>query len=391
MRKRAGLSAAGSSQRSDWRVQGRVSLGALLGVTAGLALLAAPPAKADAPTCQEPPMASPALQDQFKDVAPGVPYQAGVPPVTDKDRPQGAAAILRLLEDQTGFIRGEGRNETLHAINRLNYSGCGEVVENGHTYEATKYYYGISLHQDAAREDIQTDDKTRLIRVVRGSEAWDESTPGVGSHSADKLAKERALQLGRTPFGIVNAIADLKPDQIKIHDTGSGVVTLQLPVDGVPTHEGRADRNYRPATVTQRVDHHMVVDEFTDYHDLNQYGLMIPRHIVETIDGHPHLSLHIIQSGLATYEVFPAPSFEAAFRPPAQFDNTDSRRARLASCRRFVRPWGDADGRWPSGSEWLLGSATREFWEIDSVWGRPCSRRRHRAELSGTTRHFLQL
>ncbi len=265
-------------------------------------------------------MASKVLENQFKDVAPGVPYQAGVPPVSDKDRPKGNAAILRMVEDQVGMIRGAGPAETLHAINRLNYSGCGEIVEDGHTYEVTKYVYGVSLHEDAAREDIQAEGNVHLIRVVRSNEAWDESTPGVGTHSADKLAKQRQLQLARTPFGIVDAITNLKATQIKIHDTGSGAVTLQLPVDGVST-KVVLDRNYRPATVTQRVDHHLIVDQFSDYHDLNQYGLMIPRHIVETMDGHPHLALHIIKSMLAEYEAFPAPAFEAAFPPPAQSDN----------------------------------------------------------------------
>jgi len=320
MRKRERLNAGGYSLRRYGRVHRRVSLGALLGITAALALMEAPPVKAEAPTCKEPPMASPVLQDQFKDVAPGVPYQAGVPPVKDGERPKGEAAILRLIEDQVGFIRGDGPAENLHTINRLDYSGCGEIVEGGHTYDATKYIYGVSLHESAAREDITAEDKVHLIRVVRGNEAWDESSPGVGTHSADKLARQRELQLGRTPFGIVNAIVDLNPDQIKIHDTGSGPVTLQLPVDGVAT-KVVLDRNYRPETVTQRVDHHLIVDQFTDYHDLNQYGLMIPRHIVETIDGHPHLMLHIIRSGLATYEVFPAPAFEAQFPPPAQADN----------------------------------------------------------------------
>jgi len=321
MRKRVRLSGeiwpGGSSQRGHWRARGRVALGAALGITAGLALLEAPPVKAAAPSCHEPPMASKVLQNQFKDVAPGVPYQAGVPPV--KERPHGAASILRTVEDQMGFIRGAGPAETLHAINRLSYSGCGEIVENGHTYEVTKYTYGVSLHEKAARENIEAG-KVHLIRVVRGNEAWDESTPGVGTHSADRLAKQRQLQLGRTPFGILYAITNLKPAQIKVHDPGHGAVTLQLPVDGVST-KVVLDRNYRPATVTQRVDHRLIVDQYSDYHDLNQYGLMIPRHIVETISGHPHVALHIIQSGLSNYEVFPAPAFEAAFPPPAQSDN----------------------------------------------------------------------
>ena len=331
MRKRMGLSGGiwleGSSQRGYARARGRVAWGALLGITAGLALQQAPPVQAATPaampTCEEPPLPSKVLQQQFKDVAPGVPYQAGVPPITDENRPKGDAAILRTIEDQMGFIRGAGAAETLHAINRMRYGGCGQIVEGGHTYEVTQYTYGISLHQDAAREDIEgegPDGKVRLIRVVRGNEAWDESTPGVGTHSADKLAKQRQLQLGRTPFGIVNTITNLDPRQIRIRDNSHGAVTLQLPVDGVTT-EVVLDRNYRPAMVTQRVDHHRIVDQYSDYHDINQYGVMIPRHIVETIDGHPHLTLHIVQSEMSDYEVFPAPSFEAPFPPPAQSDN----------------------------------------------------------------------
>jgi hypothetical protein len=327
MRKRVRLS--GGIGRSGWfRARERVALGAVLGITAGLALVQAPPVKAAAPsdkvampTCQEPPMASKVLQEQFKDVAPGVPYQAGVPPV--KERPKGKDAILRMVEDQMGFIRGAGPAETLHAINRLRYSGCGQIVEDGHTYGVTQYIYGMSLHQDAARENFEgqgPDGKVHMIRVVRGNEAWDESAPGVGTHSADRLAKQRAMQLARTPFGIVNTIVNIDAKRIRVRDTGHGPVTLQLPLNGVST-KVVLDRNYRPATVTQRFDHHLIVDHYSDYHDLNQYGLMIPRHIEETIDGHPHMMLHIIRSELADYEVFPAPSFEKPFPPPAQSDN----------------------------------------------------------------------
>ncbi|HWG77716.1 MAG TPA: hypothetical protein VN660_13120 [Steroidobacteraceae bacterium] len=327
------------SQRGDSRARGRVALVAVLGITAGFALLEAPPVRAAAPTCEEPPLPSPVLQKQFADIAPGVPYQAGVPPVKDGERPKGDAAILRLVEDQMGFIRGDGRSETLHAINRMNFSGCGEVVEDGHTYEVTHYSYGMGLHDNAAREEIEGEGpggKVHLIRVVRGNEAWDESTPGVGTHSADKLVRQRQLQLGRMPFGILNTIVNLTakwpalwgapppalantyaPQRIKIHDSGHGPVTLELPVDGV-SMKVVLDRNYRPATVTQRVDHHLIVDKYSDYHDVNQYGVMIPRHIVETIDGHPHLSLHIVHSEMSDYEVFPAPSFEAPFPPPLQ-------------------------------------------------------------------------
>lgn len=308
------------SPRGCWCAGRRAALVAALGITAASGMMDSRWAAAAAPTCEEPPMASKVLQDQFKDVAPGVPYQAGVPPLNE--RPKGKASILRAVEDQTGFIRGTGPAETLHAINRLRYSGCGEIVENGHIYEVTNYIYGVSLHEDAAREDIEAEGNVHLIRVVRGNEAWDESAPGVGTHSADKMARQRLLQLRRTPYGIVSAITDLNPSLIKIHDTGSGAVTLQLVLDGIAT-KVVLDQNYRPATVTQRVDHHLIVDQYSDYHDLNQYGLMIPRHIEETIDGHPHEALHIIRSAMADYEVFPAPAFEAPLAPEAQSDNVE--------------------------------------------------------------------
>ena len=349
---------SGASRRGDG-LRGRLTWVAVLGITTALALLDAPPVKAAAPTCQEPPLPSKVLQDQFKDVAPGVPYQAGVPPVKDGERPKGKAAILRLVEDQMGFIRGPGAGETLHAINRLRYGGCGEIAEDGRTYEVTQYTYGMSLQQDAAREDIQAEGNVHLIRVVRDRDAWDESTPGVATQSADKLAKQRLLQLGRTPFGILNAIVNLNPDQIRVHDPGRGAVTLQLPVDGVST-KVVLDRNYRPATVTQRVNHHVIVDQFSDYHDLNQYGLMIPRHIVETIDGHPHLSLHIIRSEMADYEVFPVPAFEAALPPPAQSDNFE-----------FTQGF---NGRFPPPRAPVVGTTPRAadgHPNLDGYWGLP--------------------
>src|SRR6185437_4091512 len=165
-----GCRLGGASQRRGWDAPARVTLTTVLGVATTLALVQAPRAHAAVPTCQEAPLASKVLQEQFKDVAPGVPYQAGVPPVKDGERPKGDAAILRTVEDQMGFIRGDGAAETLHAINRMNYGGCGQIVEDGHTYEVSQYTYGMSLHENAAREDIEGEGpggKVRLIRVVR--------------------------------------------------------------------------------------------------------------------------------------------------------------------------------------------------------------------------------
>jgi len=42
--------------------------------------------------------------------------------------------------------------------------------------------------------------------------------------------------------------------------------------------------------------------------------------MVETIDGHRHLDLNIVESMVASYEAFPTPSFEAP-QMPSQADN----------------------------------------------------------------------
>lgn len=51
----------------------------------------------------------------------------------------------------------------------------------------------------------------------------------------------------------------------------------------------------------------MIVDQFSDYHDLNQYGLMVAKRFVETIDGHPHLTMNIVESMVRCYEAFATP------------------------------------------------------------------------------------
>ena len=66
----------------------------------------------------------------------------------------------------------------------------------------------------------------------------------------------------------------------------------------------------------------MIVDQFSDYHDLNQYGLMVAKRFVETIDGHPHMTLNLVESVVGSYEAFA--TFEAA-QMPSQSDNFDFR------------------------------------------------------------------
>src|SRR3974390_1937266 len=135
-------------------VRKRVNLGVALGIAAAAATLgalqparaqeAAPPAKAEnaAPTCKPLPM-NDALERQFKDIAPGVPFQAGGDPVQKLGRPDGKAAIIHMVIDQMGFIRGQGGEykEDIHTTNRLRFCGSGQMVEGGQTYQVSTYLY----------------------------------------------------------------------------------------------------------------------------------------------------------------------------------------------------------------------------------------------------------
>jgi hypothetical protein len=238
----------------------------------------------------------------------GPPHQAGrLPP---KVKPQGDAAIFRTVIDAMGLIRGFGPRETTTTVNRLRWVGDGVMIEGGHTYKVTKFDYGLSLLQKAAREDIQRTDsagvKSRVIEVVAGANAWNENAPGVYSGLAQKQALERQLRFWRTPFGVAKALTLAPAGSVKVTDSGTGPVQLDLSVESVPM-QVTLDSDYRPAQITQTVGKKKIVVQYSDYHDFAEYGLMFPGHYVETVDGKPYLDIQLHSGDVATYVVFPPP------------------------------------------------------------------------------------
>jgi hypothetical protein len=249
--------------------------------------------------------ATPALAQSVTDS----PHQAGRE--TPKIRPQGDAAVIRTVIDAVGLIRGFGPMETTNTVNRLRWGGDGIMSEGGRSYQVSRYDYSVSLLQKAAREDITRKDSkgatTRIVQVVAGTTAWNESSPGVASSLAQNQAASRLLQFWRTPFGIAKYLATASPGSVKVIDDGSQAVRLNAVINGVST-QVTLDKDYRPWRVTQLVEKKRIEDDFTEYRDFSEYGLMFPGHIVETVNAAPYLDIHVRDADVASYIVFPPPT-----------------------------------------------------------------------------------
>jgi hypothetical protein len=236
------------------------------------------------------------------------PPQAGSLPLKP---PQSDAAIIRAILDKVGLIRGFGPYETTATVNRLRWGGDGQMYEAGTTYKVTHYDCGVSLLQAAERADITrtapNGQSGRIIQVVASDKAWNERTPGVPIGWANAEARSRRLALWRTPFGIAKQIALATPGQIKIKQSKDQPIRLNLAVEGVETIV-LLDSDYRPWRVEQKVAGHRMVNQYGDYRDLTEYGLMYATHIVETVDGKPRLDLRIRDADTASYQVFPPPA-----------------------------------------------------------------------------------
>jgi hypothetical protein len=235
------------------------------------------------------------------------PYQAGR--AYPKEAPHGNAAIVRTVIDAVGLIRGLGPRETTNTVNRLRWNGDGTLYEAGRPVKVD-YRYTMSLLQEAAREDIQVASADgsgrRQIGVVHGQIAWSESVPGVATGLVPDQAQKLRLKLWRTPFGIAKALAVTMPESVQVKDSGTGPVQLDFKIAGVATHV-LLDSDYRPWRVSQQIGKDRIEDQYTDYKDFTEYGLMFPGHTVETVNGKSRLDVETRSADAGTYMVFEPP------------------------------------------------------------------------------------
>jgi hypothetical protein len=102
---------------------------------------------------------------------------------------------------------------------------------------------------------------------------------------------------------------DADQSTVKVVDSGaSGKVTISFPIEGVPV-TAELNSDFRPDTITIKVDGKTYVAHHRAYKDISEYGVMFPTRSTETIDGKPSLDLTIDDARVASYAVFPLPAF----------------------------------------------------------------------------------
>jgi len=249
-------------------------------------------------------------QGAEKTAVPAEPVQTGRPPLTV--RPVGDKAIIHTVADALGFVRWVPPRETTDTLNRLQWLGTGTQFEGGKTYKVAHYSYALTLSLTGAREDIQrvapNGTQERIVRAFLGDTAWDESAPGVNAKSVDAgQARERRFQFLRTPFGFTRALLKADAAAIKITDPGAGgAVRIELTVDGVPV-TATLDPYYRPASISTQINGKRIQVAYGRYRSINEYGVMFPTRIAETVAGQPRLTLSIDDARIASYLILQPP------------------------------------------------------------------------------------
>jgi hypothetical protein len=237
------------------------------------------------------------------------PFQAGRPALTT--RPDGSPAIIRTMADALGMVRFPliqmARGERTDYINRLQWNAKGSVAGPNGLVKAD-YTYVLSLKLKAAREDIRPVSGARIVRVVHGDQAWNETAPGVSGSWANDQARLRQLQLARTPFGFATEVLKAAPETAQVTDPGpGGTVTIALTINGVPTIAA-LDPDYRPSSIKMTLDGQTIEALYSDYVDPDHYGVMFPGHIIEKVGGRTTLDVNVSDVRVAGYAVFPPPA-----------------------------------------------------------------------------------
>jgi hypothetical protein len=234
------------------------------------------------------------------------PAQSGYLPL--KSRPADDKAVVHALADAMGFVRGVGPFATTDSLNRLQWFGSGQVTGANGALVNADYSYATSLSLGAAREDIKPKSGARIVRVVVGDKAWNETAPGIGGTWANDQARARRLQWVRTPFGFTRSVLKAAPGAVKVNDPGpGGVVEVSLDFEGVQV-VARLDPDYRPARITTRDGANVIEVTYSDYLDMHGYGVMFPSRVSETVNGRKSVDLRIDQGRAASYALFPEPA-----------------------------------------------------------------------------------
>jgi len=242
-------------------------------------------------------------------------------------RAQDAQAAIKNAQYALGMIRGPQR---IDAINTLEYWGTGFTYAFGQAYHPgsawpafkVTYHASLSYAVPAMRVDMTRSNPDgpiqgggglplaapqRLIQVVSGKFAWNESVPGGGfipgstATPAQDAARDRMLQLWTLPFGALKMAAKAGGAAKLTSDGGATVVTFPLsaPLEGL-TMKVTLNAKNQVERVETRTSDPVLGDmttetAYSDYKDISEIttDIPFPTHIVQKQGGFPVLDLTI--------------------------------------------------------------------------------------------------
>jgi hypothetical protein len=223
-------------------------------------------------------------------------------------RAQDAQKAIKDAEDAIGMLR---LPQKIDLIETMEYWGA-QIAPAKLTYHAS-----ISYQVPGMRVDVSG--KSRLIQVVSGGFAWDESVPGGGlvpgttATPMPAALKARLLQIWITPFGALKAATLAGSNAMIKTEAGATVITFSFPE---PLSDLAAQVTLNPKRQVVRVETHgaspdlSLVAMYSDYKDIAavRTDLMFPTHIVQRKGATTLLDLIVTKTNTNNpYVVFPVP------------------------------------------------------------------------------------
>ena len=246
---------------------------------------------------------------------------------------------LYRIGDALGMLRG---TEERDSIITMDWRGTGTMTVNGQSCRLANYrgqvrYLPVAgLRTDYACAQADGRPGTRVVQVVAGNLAWNETTPGVGATPAADALTDRLIQLYSLPYSVYKA--GLAAGANAKTTLEGGVLYLSYPLPAPLNGTARVALNttdaeeltmdsgeryqlsYWVERVEIRVGNTVVETTYSDYGELNEPDyrseVFFPRHIVQKRGGVTVADLTIERTNTYNpYVVMPVPASMRAAAP----------------------------------------------------------------------------
>ena len=263
---------------------------------------------------------------------------------------QDAQKTVEAVQSALGMIRGVQR---IDAINNVVLQGTGTMGAVGQAwrpdmpwpvFKLTNYKASIKHSEWGLRAEIERTNPDgvvqgggglplaapqKLVQVVAGKFAWNETQPGINATPAQGTYNDRLLQFWTlTPLAVTKAARLGGADTTLSIEGGARILTFPAP--GLPGVTLKATLNAKDLIdrVEARVDNPVLGDTlfettYSDYGEMDperRSDVPVPHHIIQKLGGYPVLDLTISGGRMGyAYIVFPIPETveKAAAQPPA--------------------------------------------------------------------------